>query len=80
MATAPVGVQYGFSSENQEWVPPPRRVKLSDEGVYMAFKTMTAVERADTFPGDFDRHGHVRATRNPEDPTPSFRPAHLTSL
>ncbi|KAJ5365142.1 hypothetical protein N7517_008028 [Penicillium concentricum] len=27
MATAPVTVQYSFSSENQEWVPPPRGVK-----------------------------------------------------
>ncbi|KAJ5383101.1 hypothetical protein N7517_001012 [Penicillium concentricum] len=59
MATDSISIQYGFSGDDQEWVPPPRGVKLSDEGVYMASKTMSAVERADTFAVDIDRNGHV---------------------
>ncbi|KAJ5426524.1 hypothetical protein N7465_001594 [Penicillium sp. CMV-2018d] len=61
--------QYG-TDDNNEWVPPPNGTKLSDEGVYMATKTMTAVERGVAFPVDFDKNGHVRATRTPEDPAP----------
>lgn len=29
-------MQYGASTEDDQWVPPSRGSKLSDEGVYMA--------------------------------------------
>ncbi|KAJ5961577.1 hypothetical protein N7501_006518 [Penicillium viridicatum] len=44
MATAPVSIPYGMDSDDP-WVPPPRGTKLSDEGAYMASKTMSAVDR-----------------------------------
>ncbi|OQD60107.1 hypothetical protein PENPOL_c028G06624 [Penicillium polonicum] len=58
MATAPVSIQYGMDSDDQ-WVPPPRGTKLSDEGVYMASKAMSAVDRGVTFPVDFDKNEHM---------------------
>ncbi|KAI2766355.1 hypothetical protein CBS147339_7233 [Penicillium roqueforti] len=69
MAEAPLCIENQID-QNGEWVPPPRGVKLSDEGVYLAAKNMTAVERGQRFPVDFDKNGHVRATRIPEDPAP----------
>ncbi|KAJ5968295.1 hypothetical protein N7501_004543 [Penicillium viridicatum] len=69
MATAPVSIQYG-TDDNNGWVPPPNGTKLPDEGVYMATKTITAVEHGVAFPVDFNKNGHVRATRTPEDPAP----------
>lgn len=49
---------------------PPNGVKLSDEGVYIVSKNMTAVERGIRYPIDFNRNGYVRARRIPEDPAP----------
>ncbi|KAF9250005.1 hypothetical protein DTO013E5_7093 [Penicillium roqueforti] len=69
MAEAPLCIQNEID-KNGEWVPPPRGVKLSDEGVYLAVKNMSAVERGERFPVDFDKNGHVRATCIPEDPAP----------
>ena len=69
MAEAPLCIQ-SETDENGEWIPPPRGVKLSDEGVYLATKNRSTVERGERFPIDFDKNGHVRATRIPEDPAP----------
>lgn len=56
------------TNSDGEWVPPPKGVKLSDEGVYIAIKTLNCVERGQRYPVDFDQNGNVRATRTPEDP------------
>lgn len=68
MAEAPLCIQ-SETGENGEWIPPPRGVKLSDEGVYLATKNMSAIDRRERFQIDFDKNGYIQAIRIPEDPT-----------
>ncbi|KAJ5761271.1 hypothetical protein N7520_008427 [Penicillium odoratum] len=50
----------------------PKMVKLSDELVYVVYKTYSQTTRAKMFPADFDATGDIRADRMPEDPAPSW--------
>ncbi|KAJ9484224.1 hypothetical protein VN97_g9146 [Penicillium thymicola] len=54
---------------------PPNETRLTDKGVYMTTNYLQATELASRWPVDFDRNGHIHATRihatrTPEDPAP----------
>ncbi|KAJ5341262.1 hypothetical protein N7541_010386 [Penicillium brevicompactum] len=47
----------------------PDRVRLTDAGCIFAILTMSATERGDLLPFDFDKHGQVRLTKDPQPTT-----------
>ncbi|KAJ5522259.1 hypothetical protein N7527_006374 [Penicillium freii] len=72
-ACAPLATVVQWDNENN-WIPPPAGVKLSDELAYIAAKsTMSNRTLNRMYPFDFDGNGTIKATRTPEDPAPLIR-------
>ncbi|KAJ5426674.1 hypothetical protein N7465_001744 [Penicillium sp. CMV-2018d] len=72
-ACAPLATVVQWDNENN-WIPPPAGVKLSDELAYIAAKsTMSNRTLNRMYPFDFDGNGMIKATRTPEDPAPLIR-------
>jgi hypothetical protein len=57
-------LSHAQTDEFMRW-PFPAETRLPDIGVYLALKTLSAVERSDRYPVDFDWHGNIRVGRKP---------------